>query len=356
MKFMPQMETPETSSHSRYPVLDGVRGTAILYVTFSHLSNKLSLFFSGQGQYGVWLFFVLSGFLLSLYFFRSTAKMFCPWEWLNYAFRRIVRIYPLYTLSILLCILFGYWSHRAFWPVFLLRTPAVWAVFVEFKFYLVLPFVILLIGGLGMWRRWAPFVIFCFYLCLHYSLFPTATLRPGYDAFRIGNALVGEYAPLFVMGALTAWVYAQTGHWRPRLSGHAGVGAVVAVLFLLPVVCSATVLNALFGLHVAADYYHMWWVPWGLVFSVFLYGVMMSDGVVSRFLSSPFMRFFGFVSFSTYLFQDFWIDFLIRERAYLPEKTLRAVLTLGLIYATSALSFVLLERPLSRLSLLAWRR
>jgi hypothetical protein len=69
------MRAPMTTTVERYPVLDGIRGTAILMVSASHFSNLRDLPFSGAGQFGVWLFFVLSAFLLSSHFFTLITRV-----------------------------------------------------------------------------------------------------------------------------------------------------------------------------------------------------------------------------------------------------------------------------------------
>src|SRR4051812_28031078 len=107
------MQLPETSSHNRYAVLDGIRGLAILFVFASHVSNFKGMLFSGGGEFGVWLFFVLSAFLLSLYFFQSPGRIAVPIEWANYAFRRFLRIYPLYVAALVASHFYWGWGWQS---------------------------------------------------------------------------------------------------------------------------------------------------------------------------------------------------------------------------------------------------
>ena len=81
---MPFLRVRRNSFGVNFPSLDGVRGIAILFVLLSHLSNEgYRIFnFSGKGVYGVYLFFVLSAFLLSYPFFNGCdINNRCEWKY-----------------------------------------------------------------------------------------------------------------------------------------------------------------------------------------------------------------------------------------------------------------------------------
>jgi peptidoglycan/LPS O-acetylase OafA/YrhL len=162
-------------SPDREPVLDGIRGIAILLVLFHHaviysgairdnLLDKALLRVGNSTWLGVDLFFVLSGFLITgiLYDARSSPRYFG-----SFYGRRILRIFPLYygflALAFLLAPLWltapdgaaaatkgqgWYWLYLsnvqvALWgwqePLYL---GHFWSLAIEEQFYLVWPFVV----------------------------------------------------------------------------------------------------------------------------------------------------------------------------------------------------------------------
>ena len=71
----PDAHESSSTHHVRVPSLDGLRGLAVLLVLVSHASNIgvwLGPWFDcrGVGRYGVFLFFVLSAYLLTRQFFE----------------------------------------------------------------------------------------------------------------------------------------------------------------------------------------------------------------------------------------------------------------------------------------------
>jgi len=153
------------SSHRiYYPALDGLRGVAILLVIFLHNFKFTNFFFFGW--LGVDLFFVLSGFLITDILLRTIeTKNFLR----NFYIRRFLRIFPLYYLTIIICLFvipnlglpvhldyyinnqLAFWTFTQNW-LFIFKSPTgspilmhFWSLAVEEQFYVVWPLIILLV-------------------------------------------------------------------------------------------------------------------------------------------------------------------------------------------------------------------
>ncbi len=162
--------------YRRFSELDGLRGSAALIVFFSHFigfyyetiqvrniqSSWLRILWDGSAA--VNLFFVLSGFVLSLSVLKSKNTYF------RYLIKRVFRIYPAYYASIIFCfLLFMFFNHsnlkglstwaQSFWIsniglldvikhialVFPFDTrlinPVIWSLAVEVKMSLFIPLI-----------------------------------------------------------------------------------------------------------------------------------------------------------------------------------------------------------------------
>ncbi len=96
------VETSRLDLSRHVPALDGVRGLAVLMVLLFHFiggvqpTNGLEhivVRVTNYGSYGVELFFVLSGFLITGILYESREK---PSYFRNFYMRRVLRIFPLY--------------------------------------------------------------------------------------------------------------------------------------------------------------------------------------------------------------------------------------------------------------------
>lgn len=110
--FFPYDHRPE---HNK--ALDGLRGWAVLLVLFGHATNQglspwLDGYFLSRGKLGVYLFFIISAYLLDKQIIQVWQQGKGNWNyWRYYIGRRIMRIFPPFLPS---CHYQSPWQHFFF--------------------------------------------------------------------------------------------------------------------------------------------------------------------------------------------------------------------------------------------------
>jgi peptidoglycan/LPS O-acetylase OafA/YrhL len=160
--FFSEIETiPPMLQNSYYPSLDGLRGVAIIMVVFFHLHLFWNAFYFAifNGELGVLIFFVLSGFLITTLCIKEkvvTKNISLK----NFYIRRFLRIVPVAYLFlfvlIILKIIFkldipyiGILGAALYLTDFSsyfrkvdFQTGHFWSLSVEEQFYLIIPFIL----------------------------------------------------------------------------------------------------------------------------------------------------------------------------------------------------------------------
>ncbi len=159
-------------SGSRWAPLDGIRAVAILLVVAYHTGLPLL----AGGGLGVTVFFVLSGYLITMLLLRAST-MDRRQLWLFYA-RRLLRLYPALVLLVLVCVAYAflvlegpnrdYLLWQSLWSVtymqdFVLASREriddygylghTWSLAVEEQFYLVWPLLLMAMSRAGLSDR-----------------------------------------------------------------------------------------------------------------------------------------------------------------------------------------------------------
>lgn len=336
--------------------LDGLRGLAALIVVLSHTSNLNMFFipamdFRGIGKSGVFLFFLLSSFLLTRQIITTSNKIF-TFEFIsNYWQRRFFRIYPLYTFYLLLALVTTWASVKYFgvgygqpfnldlYGLFnqLILTESrglTWSIAVEFKFYFVLP---LLAGVFLLVRHKGLIACSALYVCL---ILLSQYLSPEGESL-LNDPRFTPYLPIFITGIFVAFLQEalQDKAWFPRLCQYLGYIGVVAVITMTPTVYS------LITAPVESNYFHKDFILYAAVWSLVLLAAVNHDGLLKKALSTRPLRTLGTLSFSIYLFHPI---FIIGALYYNMGSFVAAWFVLLASLATAYLTFRYIEQPSSR--------
>ena len=319
--------TPSSGLH--LDVADGLRGLAILVVVCSHgfyfNPDGPRLFavvgsFIGTGWVGVPIFFVLSGFLLSLPFFRKRSQNSGTWYVRGYITRRCLKIFPPFYLAILVLAIFYYYRYRdpgyfrigAAWASGLAHfiyypryfNTSFWSLWVEVGFYVVLPLLFLVSRRASLrTSAWIMFTLLMVAPCVARFLSWPSGVSEGELAFFI-RRFPGSLTN-FAWGLLFAFIYVTKSREPERWRSLRAVGYLGSLLLLLS--CSYFAFRAYHASPGAVssrlDIELQQFLP-GLSAFLMLFFVFDSECSGARVFCSPLFRFLGIVSYEWFLFHQ----------------------------------------------------
>jgi len=332
--FFPNDQHPD-----HHKPLDGLRGIAVLMVVFGHGNNHgLGPFGDHslliRGKLGVYLFFVLSAYLLD----RQIIKMFqqkrAQWDyWLYYISRRILRIFPLFFLSLVVFRLanasglnvvihewMDVWQHLA-----LQRGDHIfWSIPVEFKYYLISPLLLFVFHRLFRWNAYAIITALTM-LMVGSHLFVLWWIPAGTSTLW--------YLNIFMLGTVVALMERlHPNLWNALAQSAATTFAGWVVLLVFSIWSWKS-----------EDYTKIsTFVPAAVLWSVALIA-SFKTGLWSTVLSWKPLRWIGAVSFSMYLFH---IPVLMWVKSFALPSEIAWLSYLALTAAVSAMTYLVVERPL----------
>lgn len=338
----------------RLLALDGLRGLAVLLVLSSHASKHFpvihpALNFRGAGKFGVYLFFMLSAYLLD----RQITLALRHGErsyWSNYLLRRFLRIYPLFAFALVLHLLLSRFGIETVIDCpaditnhLLLREGkgVFWSIPIELMYYLVSPLVMISCSAVMGWR---PGVVFGFLG----GLIVTSICLSASGWLPAGTLI--DYLPIFLVGAAIAVHEVLFPHREQRggvASDAAALMAMAAIVAMIPAVSTA-----LFGTRFRLNSPEVRLLIAGC-WAMLLLAALRGSPIVRAMLEQPLLRFLGMISFSAYLFHYPIIFFV----AGLPIPTVtRFPLFMLMTCGFSFLTYSCIEKPLTRIRLPDIRR
>lgn len=343
------LRAPASGQH--LPALEGIRGLAVVIVLLSHLSSAgvfvyPELSFRGAGVWAVYLFFVLSAFLLSWHSLGTPPRLSTSaYYWRDYAGRRIIRIYPVFILALLLTqvsplasfALAGKMEPSVVRHLLLLDGYKIfWTIPVEFKFYGLLPF--LLVGVRSATRDRAAWSV----LLLVAILLGWSTAWPP-DPNPARSLALSDFIAPFLFGTMAAigWKASEqrtipnSVRWGLDIFGVLTMVAILAPWMVgSPFAPTHRLAEAVLGSD--ASWY-------GAAWAIVIVTTLAGRGLLRRVFEFGPLRIVGVVSFSAYMWHMPILEYL--RRTSLHGSPFAALLILAVIVAASILSYLLVERP-----------
>jgi peptidoglycan/LPS O-acetylase OafA/YrhL len=338
--------TAGKAAADRIPSLDGLRGISIAFVLFSHLAGTggfpVSAAAANQwslGSFGVTVFFVISGFLITGLLLDELART----ERIRlgrFYFRRTLRIFPPYfaLLGALLAAQAIGWlalnpgdalsaatytsNYHAARSWFVGHT---WSLSVEEQFYLLWPAVLVLAGTRrALFIAAATVLVVPLVRVVEWELFRSTA---GYGVGHRFETIADAIAVGCVLACARPWLHRFEPYMRVLRSPLFAVVPVLALAGnllhdhpLLSFGAGITVMNVCLALC----------LDWAVTFH---------EGRIGRVLNAAPLVFVGWISYSLYLWQQ---PFLNRaSQAAIAQFPLNLILTIGAALA----SYYLIERP-----------
>lgn len=349
--------------------LDGLRFLAILAVVLQHLMERFArhtslrlpqpvsddpfAFFISRGTVGVFLFFAISAFIVSLPFAKYQLQKGARPKLRDFYLRRLTRLEAPYIIWMgvfaLLLLVKGSFKTADLLPHFLANltythgfiygghspiNPVAWSLEVEIQFYLLAPFLVSFFFGIRskVWRR----------LALLASLFIWILLqaRFGWLFFPWKLSLLGQL-PHFLVGLLVADFYLNEWQTRPTTTFYWDLLAPLAYVTMCYTWTTEPWKNLVFALALfvlmAAAFrgqlfkkmlQHTWVaVTGGMCYTIYLIHLPLLEGLAH-------------LTNAVQVGPRLWVNFL-----------LQAAIALPLVWFASAVFFGLIEKPFMRLGI-----
>ena len=381
---------------------DFTRAAACLIVLFHHLAQKINFrsplgepdiaqVLANGGGFGVGIFFVLSGFLLSRPFWIAVDAG-APLPSLRiYALRRAARILPAFWVALTVTFILSFtvffarldmwlwlrylagfflvsdWHWTSFFPVEV--NGPLWSIGFEVSSYVFLPFGFILLFSLGRrlpaWaRRIAWLGIIAAAIGAHVAFTALVQVDPyqrGWEFGLQGGAKwwmpwfnpFGFFA-MFAMGALAGGLQTLLMRWRHWVFDLACLAALVGAFWFM----------WSHAYREAGELYGWLNIPYRFPIMHLLVGLVLATGpstmLLGRVLDNPPVRFVAQISFGIYIYHTIVIELM--QRFWVPELVYGTVtdpmvwlassgVAVAITVAVATLSYRWLEAPV-----IAWAR
>ena len=299
--------------------------------------------------------YVLSGFVMSLVYFRPNEKFDIAGYWRS----RFIRIYPLYIISFLLiCIyyidsIFQIKPQKIVANLFVIQAwipdysqsfnYSSWSMTVEFFFYAIFPFFILWAYRQSTKKLiWVSILLWAFSQIVHFSLW--VGYHPQYD-----NVL--NYFPLFHLNSFILGVAGGIWYLREGQLVKVKSGTILAVLFgTFLFVAGYTVISTSVVPSLPHNLQPMagWLSPW---MTLFIVALAMDKSRLSQVFTHPWLVNLGEASYAIYILHVpiFWLYERALENSSVSDPTfVFGVTFLPMMISIGLLTHFYVDTPLRK--------
>jgi len=349
-----------TNASNHFKALDGLRGMAVLFVLLSHSSLSDVFIFPGInferiGKTGVFLFFVLSAYLLDRQIIKAFLSNKATWlYWANYFLRRFLRIYPLFVIALIVFWSIGQFGIKS--PIediksitehlLLMKGEGIfWSIAVEFKYYFVSPFIMAACNYFFKWdiKKVGIFIGAIIGLSIFLQW-----------RFNFSEISLIRYLPIFLTGTLLSIFEALMEQGKHQLN-HTQISEWTAAIALVLIILTFPHLfNFAFNQNFDLDHFHdpAFYLPFSLLWATVLIGAKYGKaGWLRKFFELKMLRFLGLTSFSAYLFHILILK-AVQLKPLGIDTNFQFYVFMFFTCIVAFTSYILIEKPLSAIRII----
>lgn len=314
--------------------LTAIRGLACLIVIVAHILASvpsIGINVSGCGKIGVWLFFILSAFLLTIQWLNK--KDIKIKEVIKFYIKRFFRIFPCYIVILLVALFINYIPDvkTLIKHIFLLEGMGhFWTIPVEFVFYLIIPIIMFIVFKIRNEKLSMGFLIV---LCI-----VTAIISP-YTQSIENSINIRWYLPVFIIGMITSIIYRKLEQKKrePKLF----FDIVVLIVLIIMIISVPYFRNLLFKIP-PDSYLQNKYIFFGIGWSIIILAIQNSKYIINVLNKAKIFIYIGKISFPLYL-----VHYIILSKISVEANILvKFVLVFLISFIISIIMNKLIELPM----------
>jgi peptidoglycan/LPS O-acetylase OafA/YrhL len=352
---MAELVLPEEIKKTKFQALDGLRGISIILVILSHSLENFQLGGLASGIYfgkiGVYIFFVISGFLITTLLLKEKMK-YGEVSLKGFYIRRSFRILPLVYLYLAVLFLlniiynlkitgFSFLMSSLFLKNLQLKnldwyTNHLWSLAVEEQFYLIIPFLFTRLS-LSNFKKiiqiaivLLPIMTFAYYGKLDIDFFHT----PRFIHLGLGIIvnIFGGGTVFILIGSLFSIMFLSQNKYLLWIY-EKGANFSSIILFLIAIIINLPITP--------------WYVPYisdaifGLLIATVIILNLKEQSFFSQILNLKFLSTLGILSYSIYIWQQLFTS--MQPWSPTGQNIIPLLLNLAVLFVVATLSYYFYE-------------